>query len=427
MAVRSEHGAVIIQVAAALLGLMLFSAFVLDYGIMWAARAQAQNSADATALAGAISLSFDGTTTQNVKARAIKVGQANGVWGQAPDIVQSDIQIITCPPTPGLPATDTCVKADVYRTAARLNALPTFFAQLAGITSQDTRATATARAIAANATNCLKPWAVADKWLEVNVPPWTQSSQYQPSLGDVYTPPTADSYGTGFTNKDASGNPVDYGYQIVLKLNNPGGGQALSSGWAMELDLDNAAANGGGAAYGANIVGCTSDKVAIAPPGTTCTLVNTQAGCVDVRTGAQAGDNHNSPGKPLGQLIGQDATATWSDGPSGDYHTGVVNSSQSPSARIVPVAVFDTAQYQAAVDAGTYNGTNGIIRVVNILGFFVEGTCADNFYKEPYLNCPNGGSGQDAIVGRLMNYPGIALASGGTVAGAFGQQIILVR
>jgi hypothetical protein len=421
MAVRSEHGAIVIQVSAALLGLMLFSAVVLDYGIMWASREQAQTSADAAAMAGAMSLTFDNTTAANVRDRARRVGLANGVWGQSPDIRDADIQIVNCPPTLDWPTTDTCVKADVYRTAARGNALPTFFAQLAGIMSQDVRATATARAVAANSTRCLKPWAVADKWLEANAPPWTQWSLYQPLLGDVYTPPTADSPGTGFSNKDSSGNPVDYGYQLVLKLNNPGNPGALSSGWAMELDLSNATANGSGAAYAANIVGCTSDTVVMAAPGTTCTAVDPAHGCVDVRTGAQAGDNHNSPNKPLGQFINEDPTATWSDGPGGDYHTGTINSSQSPSQRIAPVAVFDIAQYTAA----GYNGTNGIVRVVNIIGFFVEGTCADNFYQEPYLNCPTGGSGQDAIVGRLVNYPGMLVS--GPVVGNFGQVIVLVR
>ena len=50
-----------------------------------------------------------------------------------------------CPPgAPGLP--DTCIRADVYRTRGpRSNALPTFFAQILDITSQEVRATATAQ------------------------------------------------------------------------------------------------------------------------------------------------------------------------------------------------------------------------------------------------------------------------------------------
>ena len=54
--VAGERGAVLIQVAVALLALLALSAFVVDYGVMWASRGQAQNSADAGALSGALSL-----------------------------------------------------------------------------------------------------------------------------------------------------------------------------------------------------------------------------------------------------------------------------------------------------------------------------------------------------------------------------------
>src|SRR5260221_7323476 len=121
--VRSERGAALIMVAIALLALTAFSAIVLDYGVMWASRGQVQTSADAAAVAGAVSLTYDNTTTANVKLRAQQVGLQNTVWGAAPDIQTSDIEIITCPPTPGLPTTDTCVRARAFRNQARSNAL----------------------------------------------------------------------------------------------------------------------------------------------------------------------------------------------------------------------------------------------------------------------------------------------------------------
>ena len=51
---KSERGAVFVQVGLAVLVLMAFNVFVIDYGIMWVGRHQAQNAADAGALAGAI-------------------------------------------------------------------------------------------------------------------------------------------------------------------------------------------------------------------------------------------------------------------------------------------------------------------------------------------------------------------------------------
>ena len=49
---RNERGAVLIQVAIALLALLALSSFVFDYGVMWVSRGQAQNAADAGALVG---------------------------------------------------------------------------------------------------------------------------------------------------------------------------------------------------------------------------------------------------------------------------------------------------------------------------------------------------------------------------------------
>ena len=59
-----------------------------------------------------------------------------------------------------------------------------------GITSQDVRATATAQVITGNAVECMKPWAIADKWDEnwedgvANAGPWTPDSDFDK---DKYT------------------------------------------------------------------------------------------------------------------------------------------------------------------------------------------------------------------------------------------------
>src|SRR5262245_1250008 len=160
--VGDERGAVMVHVAIAMLALIAFSALAIDYGALLASRRQAQNAADAAALAGALSLAFDDPDdVPRAKAAAAAAGSANLILGAAPSIdPATDVQLITpCPPgAPGLP--DTCIRADVYRSAGRSNALPTFFAQIFGITSQNVRATATAQVETGNAAECLKPWAV---------------------------------------------------------------------------------------------------------------------------------------------------------------------------------------------------------------------------------------------------------------------------
>ena len=48
-----------IHVAIGMMVLIGFLTFVVDYGVMWVGRGQAQNAADAGALAGAVSMAFD--------------------------------------------------------------------------------------------------------------------------------------------------------------------------------------------------------------------------------------------------------------------------------------------------------------------------------------------------------------------------------
>ena len=43
----SERGAILVHVAIAMLALIAVNTFVVDYGVMWVARRQAQNAADA--------------------------------------------------------------------------------------------------------------------------------------------------------------------------------------------------------------------------------------------------------------------------------------------------------------------------------------------------------------------------------------------
>ena len=56
---RSEQGAIFVQVGISMFVLMAFNVFVLDYGMMWIGRRQAQNAADAGALAGAVARGYD--------------------------------------------------------------------------------------------------------------------------------------------------------------------------------------------------------------------------------------------------------------------------------------------------------------------------------------------------------------------------------
>ena len=389
----SERGAVLVHVALGLLVSLAFTTFVVDYGVLWVSRGQAQNAADAGALSGAIAWGFDDrqdlSATGPAKLSAFTVSQDNFVWGASPDVqVATDITFPVCPD-----GTNSCIQVDVYRTAGRGNPLPMFFGRLLGLIDQDIRATATAQVRAGNASLCLKPWGIPDKWVE-NYPvpgPWTPNvrfEKYQPPNGpllptpDVYVPPDKNSTGTGFTLA------ADYGTELVLKSGNPN--QAIGPGFFFPLQLTAP----GGQAYGNNIAGCAGVVWGIAD---------------EIPT---------EPGNMIGptiqgvlDLIALDPNAAWD--PVTETVTGScvheIPSScpayfQSP--RVVALPVFDTDAYEESRQTGKLT-----VLVVNILGFFLDDAIGNDIH------------------GRLVSAPGL-VANGKGVVGlqsAFTLEIVLVR
>ncbi len=213
MALRShqlgnDRGAILVHVAMSLLALMAFSAFTIDYGVLWSSRGQAQNAADAGALAGAVALAYDNasdfTSSGPAQQNALVAAQTNLVWGEAPDVlVDTDITFPPCPPDSG---GGTCIRVDVHRTNSRSNALPMFFGQLFGRPFQDMRATATAHVGGANASSCMLPFMLSDRWEDnfddhvdtstyperwqpIGIDGWSNNDHYQEPQGDVYRPP----------------------------------------------------------------------------------------------------------------------------------------------------------------------------------------------------------------------------------------------
>src|SRR5688572_23905386 len=190
----SERGSILVQVGVALIVLIAFLAFVADYGLMWVSRRQAQNAADAGALAGAIALGYDNfadrSNTGPAKVSARNVAVNHFVAGEAPKVdIATDVYFYEDDPDkfPDDCIDDTCIRVDVYRNDEGNNPLPIWFGQLVGLVNQGVRATAIARASFGNATDCMKPWALVDRWNErfedgmpVTFPPnsWDWESQF---------------------------------------------------------------------------------------------------------------------------------------------------------------------------------------------------------------------------------------------------------
>src|SRR6185295_15814046 len=100
------------------------------------------------------------------KKAALALAALNPVWGEAPNVLLSDITFPTCLQD----GTDACVRVAVYRSQARGNPLPTVFGRLVGLTTQDVQAVATAEVRPGNINKCLKPWAIPDHWDEHSAP-----------------------------------------------------------------------------------------------------------------------------------------------------------------------------------------------------------------------------------------------------------------
>jgi Flp pilus assembly protein TadG len=414
----SERGAVLIQVAVCLLGLIAFTAFVVDYGVMWVSRGQAQTSADAGALSGALALAYDSPTEFDAaKTKAQATALQNSVWGAPPDVQLTDVTFPVCPPPD---AGGTCVRVNAFRNKTRANALPVFFGQLVGVSAQGVQATATAQVGIANAAQCVKPWAVADKWEEhwenkkPSTAPWTPTSAFDKytdkgeidetvTTPDVYVPPTATSAGTGFKPFDDKGNPTpDYGLQITLKIGDSK--DRLSSGWFQALDMPNPNCNGsGGSLYECNIGTCNPNIYAI---GETVTVSSEQGNMVGpTKKGVQ--DIADLDPDAFWDPATKSIKGSCAPGKCGD------NNYYAASPRIVPVPLMNID----AFFAGSPNGKSSV-PITNIMGFFIE--CQGGKKND----CSDG----KEILGRLVAIPGLTKGTSGVdETASFLRTVRLVR
>jgi Flp pilus assembly protein TadG len=411
-----QQGAILVHVAFALLAITAFTTFVIDFGVFWESRRQAQNAADAGALAGAIALIQDApgdTSLTGIPAQtAVSVAQSNLVWGAVPSVdpTLGDVQIWTGTGVCPVPNTDgTCIQVDVHRSLARGNPLPMFFGSLVGLVQQDVRATATAQVVIGNATDCLKPWGVIDKWEELypTPKPWAETDTYDkyqtigndrgeidPSIDppDNYIAPTATDPGTGFHPYNPDGTfTADYGRQLKLKVGDQNDFQ-YATGWFAALQLTCP----GGQCYCAHIKGCVGTTYKV---GDTLTF--------STEPGEKVGPTRQCVETDGDSLINKDSGAYWNPTLNGG-RGGISGSAYATSPRIVAIPLVNPDMMAEAQKGGRTD-----VPISNIGGFFVEGY--DNAEK--------------AVVGRLVTMPGL-MATGGSPIGpgsAFMMTPVLVR
>ena len=446
---KNERGAIIIHVAIALVALLAFTSFVIDYGVMWVSKRQAQNVADAGALAGALALINDGGTP----AVAILAGQHfsanNPVWGQGNTNgngnTTGNVVVTPSGASNSIPPCGTnpgCVRVDVYRNTPdrddpsliRGNPLPTYFSQLVGVTDQGVRATATAETSGGRSIKCLLPFAVIDRWSDNHdenpdptyfpndpitspgVTGWSANDEYRPASGDVYIPPY-----NGNTNHTGWKVPADYGRQLILKDGSPGN---YSAGWANEVDLPNST---GSQDYKWNIEHCNEQPVGIATASEPCDEVDEPIGCVSVKTGVSQGPTSQGIGALAKGLIGQDQSAEWDWAAAGPYSPtkpgAVVGGGGMATPRIRPIVIIDINNY---VGQGC-SGTTCVAKVANIVGFFVEGMCEDVFDRGDMDGGMICDDPKKDVVGRIVNLPSTYVVGAGNAVETNASFIRIVR
>ena len=328
---REEDGFSLVFVGVGFMAFLAVSMLAIDVGMIMTARSQAQNSADASALAGATALVYndwdDRSATGPAVRNALAAGRANHVMGAEVSVTVPDI---TFPLDPtGQPNR---VKSNVFRDSSRENPVKTLIAHYFGIKTANISATATAEASPADAMTCVKPFTIPDRWLEGGTRGSTNEDAFDNGT-DVYRDP----YQSNPTGYDAE---RDKGTLLQLKANNDSKiAPSFYYPWDMVGD------DRGADDYRWSIGNCNVDIMGfgdyfVAKPG-----------------------NMVGPTKQgMDDLIARDPDARW------DTATDTVVSNMKPSPRVVAIPLFDPVYYFN----NKMNGRNASLRFINYMGFFIE-------------------------------------------------------
>jgi len=374
---RDESGMSMVFIAFSMMAFLAASMLAIDVGMLMTSRNQAQNSADAGALAGAISLAFDDfndhSATGPAVTHAISAAQANQVMAGTVSVTPADIEFLT-----GANGTQNRIRVTVYRTTARGNPLSTLIARYFGMSTADIAAIAAAEASPANAVQCPLPFTIPDRWHEMNDPsfdPNTSTFEAVDSKGvpvatpDIYIGPEDKATYTGYSADR------DVGTEVVLKADN---GSKLAPSMYQVWDVEGS--NAGSDDVRDAIVNCR--------PGTEKGYGDTYVHKPGMQEGPVA--------QGIEELVAQDPNVTFEQVLAG-----------RPSPRVRAIPLFDPYYY----NTGVAGGRNASLKFVNYLGFFIEGM--------------NG----NEVVGRIIPISGLLLGGGfgPAPAAAFPVAIHLVQ
>jgi hypothetical protein len=339
----------LVFVGMSLMALLSACMLAIDVGMLMTARSQAQNSADAGALAGATALYYDDyddrTPTGPAVTSAINAAEANLVMSNTVVVKPEDVKF----PNDALGQPNR-VQVTVRRT------VDTLIAQFFGMATADIAAQATAEVSPANAMTCVKPFTIPDKWVEVQNPPWDGDDTYDAFDNKGNPLPKADLYipavdANGNANPEYTGynNEAQRGQRLVIRAAT---GTNITVSFYFSLSLFGVT---GGDEYRWNIDNCNTGIMNYGEP-----LVQ--------EPGAMAGPTIQG----IEALIAKDPDARW-DNSTNDI-TGSKYNGQSP--RVFPIPLYDPIFY----DSGKRNGRMADLKVANWIGFFAEEVVGNGIY-----------------------------------------------
>ena len=339
---NDESGMSYVFIGMGMMAFLSASMLAIDVGMLMTARNQAQNSADAGALAGAVALLFDDfddrTASGPAVTNAIAGAQANTVMSGVVSVGPADVTFPN--DESGQP---TRVEVTVRRTAAAGNPVSTLIAQYFGTPTADIAAIATAEVSRANAMTCVKPFTIPDKWIEKQSPDWDPTDEYDAydnkgnplANPDIYIPADQPGY-TGYNQERERGT------RLMLRAHN---GNKISPSMYFSYAIADVT---GASAYEWNIANCNThvmhynDKLLHEP-------------------GAMAGPTADG----IRDLIARDPNAYW------DTSTNKIKGSSyagTQSPRVFPIPLYDPVYYDSGVRMGRYAD----LKVANWIGFFAE-------------------------------------------------------
>lgn len=364
---RDERGMSFVFVGTGFMSFMAATTLAIDVGMLMTARTEAQTSADAGALAGAVALAYNSSTNFSTGGPAVQgalsAARSDLVMGQPVSVETGDVTFLPDP----VSGNTTRVRVQVFRSSARGNPVGTMIGRIFGINNADISATAIAEAVPANASTCVKPFAIPDKWTEKQTGPWDPTDSYNASIlpptfsPDVYKSVTDTGY-TGYKR-------TNVGLQLTIQ---PSAGTIHASQYyALQLGGD----------YQQNIESCNGSRVTIG----------------DIVAAIPFNNSETFAG--VSALIAQDPGAYW------DSVLNKVVSSANPSPRIITLPVYDPALYES----GLAGGTTPQVRIADMVGFFIQNVAANG-----------------AISGRIVPTSGLVQGSTPVTTQAFPRTVRLV-